>query len=307
MTGYILRRLMVSVPVLFGMSAIVFASLHLVPGDPLVAIIGSAPVDLQTQQELRRLHGLDQPLPIQYAMWLSGVLSGDLGSSIQYRQPVAEVIGGQLGATVQLTIAALFMSTVLGVALGTLAAMKVGSTIDGAISTLSSVGLAIPTFWLGLMLLLVFSLALGWFPSSGSSGPERLVLPAATLAIGGAAIITRFVRESLSSELGRPYMDTGRAKGLSERRLVVTHGLPNALIPVVTVVGLQFGSLLAGAVVVELIFARQGIGKVLLDAILSRDFPVVQGVVLLTTIAYVVINILVDVLYTYLDPRLRVA
>ena len=279
--------------------------LHLLPGDPAQIILGEAVTSAQDLARLRRELGFDAPLHVQYARFLGRALSGDLGRSLQSRRPVLDEILAQLPSTVQLTLAGLALAVVVGVVLGVAAATHRGSWADTLCMLLALGGLALPAFWLGLMLIFFFALQLGWLPATGQGGLARLVLPALTLGYGAAGVIARLVRSSMLEVLRIEYVTTARSKGLAERRVVYRHALRNALIPVITIVGLQFGALLGGTVVIETVFARQGIGRLLVGAILYKDFPLVQGIVLFTASAYVLVNLLVDLGYALTDPRIR--
>ncbi len=307
MGTYILKRLLAAIPILIGISALVFFSLKLVPGDPLSAITGDAVIGKEEADRLREQYGLNDPLHVQYLRFVGRAIQGDLGRSLQFKRPVIDEIGAQLPATLQLTAAAMVVALTVGLGLGILAAVRPHSWIDALTMGVAMAGVSFPSFWVGLMLLLIFSLALGWLPATGTEGIERLIMPAATLGLGAAAIIARLTRSSLLEVLQQQYIVTARAKGLSFVKVVFRHALRNALIPVVTIVGLQFGNLLAGAVVIETVFSRQGIGRLLVTAILGRDFPLVQGVILFVASVYVVVNLLVDLSYALIDPRIRYA
>ena len=307
MGTYILKRLLAAIPILIGISALVFFSLKLVPGDPLSAITGDAVIGKEEADRLREQYGLNDPLHVQYLRFVGRAIQGDLGRSLQFKRPVIDEIGAQLPATLQLTAAAMVVALTVGLGLGILAAIRPHSLLDALTMGVAMAGVSFPSFWVGLMLLLIFSLALGWLPATGTEGIERLIMPAATLGLGAAAIIARLTRSSLLEVLQQQYIVTARAKGLSFVKVVFRHALRNALIPVVTIVGLQFGNLLAGAVVIETVFSRQGIGRLLVTAILGRDFPLVQGVILFVALVYVVVNLLVDLSYALIDPRIRYA
>jgi len=302
---YIIKRLLALIPILIGISVLVFLSIYLVPGDPLSAVLGEAVVSKERAEELRQQYGFNDPLYVQYFRFASRAVRGDLGQSLQTKRPVLTEIQAQLPATIQLTFAAMILAVSIGVPLGILAATRHNSWIDSLAMLVSLGGISIPTFWSGLMLLLVFSLMLGWLPATGTQGFERLIMPALTLGYGAAAIIARLTRSSMLEVLGQGYITTARAKGLAAHTITVRHALKNAIIPVITIVGLQFGNLLAGAVVVETVFSRQGIGRLLIGAILGRDFPVVQGTVLFVALVYVLINLAVDLSYAWVDPRIR--
>jgi len=309
---FIGRRLVAAVPVLLLSSLVVFSTIHLVPGDPVDAMLGAAGYQGASNRpelvrQVRREMGLDQPLVVQYARWVTGALHGDLGTSYIRRRPVVALIAERLPSTLELTAAGTALAVVFGVSLGVVAALKRHTFVDGQVMTVALLGVSLPNFWLAILLILVFSVLLRWFPATGSGTLRQLVLPATALGVEGAAVIARLTRTALVEVLGRPYITTARAKGLQPRVVHLRHALRNALIPVVTVIGLQIGHLLAGSVVVETIFARQGIGQLAVDAIRAKDYPLVQGIVLFTAVVYVVINLIVDVLYGYLDPQIRLA
>lgn len=305
MATYILKRLAATIPVLIGISMLVFFSLYLIPGDPLTAVLGDAVVSKEQADQLRAQYGFNDPLVVQYLRFAGRALQGDLGRSLQYKRPVLDEIGTQMPATIQLTLAAMAIAVLVGMGLGILAALRPHTALDSFSMLIALAGVSFPSFWVGLMMLLIFSLALGLLPATGTEGVERLVMPATTLGFGAAAIIARLTRSSMLEVLNQGYITTARAKGLSGAGVIFGHALRNAVIPVVTVVGLQFGNLLAGAVVVETVFSRQGIGRLLVTAILGRDFPLVQGLVMFVATAYVLINLLVDLSYALIDPRIR--
>lgn len=305
MIGYIAKRLALLVPVMLGVSTLVFASLYLTPGDPVTAIVGDAPISAETRAQLRAQFGFDRPLYEQYGAFLRRTIQGDLGYSFRSQRPITELITQNLPNTLQLMAAATLIAIVVGTIVGTIAAARHGSASDAALMIVATLGLSVPTFWLGMVLLLVFSVNLGWFPAIGADGWRSLVLPAVTIGVGAACVIARFLRGSLLEVLGQDYVTTARSKGVRERNVVVVHALRNAMIPVLTILGLQIGNLLAGAVVVETIFTRHGIGELLLSGIVNRDFPLVQGAVLFAAASYVLVNLLVDVCYSIVDPRIR--
>jgi peptide/nickel transport system permease protein len=313
MGTYLLQRLLRLVAVLFGVSLLTFSVLHLIPGDPVRVMlgdsIGGAASGDQSQSaydNLRHQLGLDRPLPVQYARYVGHALTGDLGRSFQTRRTILSSIQAALPSTLALAFSGMAIAILLGTTLGVIAALKHHTWWDTSIMVLSLLGLAMPSFWLGLVLLLIFSFRLGWFPVSGT-GIAPLVLPALTLGLGTAGTIARLSRASLLEVMRNEYVLTARAKGLRESIVIVRHALVNALIPVVTVVGLQFGQLLAGAFIIEVVFARRGIGRLLVDGVLSRDYPMVQGVALVAGVGYVLVNFLVDLSYAWLDPRIRYA
>jgi peptide/nickel transport system permease protein len=305
MTEYLVRRLVLAVPVVLGVSVAVFLMMHLIPGDPALAMLRGQPtVTPEDIDRVRHQLGLDDPLPVQYFKYLGRVLQGDFGESVHSHRPVLEMIGEQAWPTVQLALAAMILAVTIGVILGTISALRQNTWVDTLSMIVALFGVSMPNFWLGLLLIYIFSLRLGWFPITGE-GWERIVLPAIALGLDFSAITARLVRASLLEVLRQDYILTARAKGLRERVVVTRHALRNAMIAVVTIIGLQFGFLLSGAVVVETVFARQGIGRLAITAILSKDFPLVQGIVLVAAVAYVAINLLVDLSYSYLDPRIH--
>jgi ABC-type dipeptide/oligopeptide/nickel transport system permease component len=305
MLKYIARRLILSVPMLLGLTIIVFAMMHLLPGDPAEVILAQSGARPDAVARLRSQLGLDQPLPVQYGRFLGGLLQGNLGSLFTNR-PVSEIVAQNLPATMELAGAAMLLAIFLGMSLGIAAAVNQGSWIDHLTMTLAVLSLAMPGFWLALLLIYLFSLYLGWLPSGGQGTWQHLVLPAAVLGANSAATVARLVRSGLLEVMQLDYIVTARAKGLSERLVLLRHAVKNALVPVITVIGLQFGFLLGGTVVMETVFARQGLGRVAVEAILYKDLPVVQGIVLLVAAIYLVVNLLVDISYAFLDPRIRV-
>jgi peptide/nickel transport system permease protein len=304
-TALIGRRLVSSLPVLVLVSIIVFVIMYVLPGDPVDLMLvetGSSP---EARERLRTQLGLDRPLYAQYTDFVGRALRGDFGRSIQNRRPVLDMILSQLGATLELTAAGIIIACVVGIGLGTIAALRQNSWADAAVMGFALLGVSMPIFWSGLMLIYFFALYLGWFPATGQGGLIRLVLPATALGLSSAGLIARLVRSSVLEVLRQDYVRTARAKGQSEPFVVAKHVLKNAFIPVITMIGLQVGHLIGGAVVTETVFARQGIGTITVRAILFKDFPVVQGAVFLTAIGYMVANFLVDLSYSALDPRIR--
>jgi peptide/nickel transport system permease protein len=301
---YLLKRLMSSLVTLAGVVSLVFLMIHLIPGDPVERMLGDSarPAD---RAVLRQALGLDAPLWQQFTDYAAGLGTLDLGRSLVTDRPVAEMLAERLPATIELAAAALGLAVVLAVPLGVIAARHRGTWRDTSAMGFSLLGVSIPNFWLGPMLILVFSLWLGWTPVSGRDGVASLMLPALTLATSLAAVLSRMVRSSLLEALGEDYVRTARAKGLAERRVVWRHGLRNALLPVVTMLGLQLGALLGGAVITETVFSWPGIGSLLVDAIQSRDYPLVQGCVLVISLAYVAVNLVTDILYAMIDPRVQ--
>ncbi len=301
---YTLRRLLMLIPILVGVGIVTFLAIHLAPGDPVAQILADN-ANREAADNMRQQLGLNDPLPVQYVHWFGGVLRGDFGRSLLTNVPVREEILARFPSTVQLAIAGLVVSIGLGVPLGLLAAISRRRWVDSTIMFFALGGLSIPNFYLGLLLLLVFGVRLAWFPVVGGTGLRALVLPAFTLGIVNASIIARLTRASMLEVLRQGYIQTARAKGLNARTVVVRHALRNALIPVVTVIGIQFGHLLSGAVIIEAVFARAGIGSLAIRAIQARDFPLVQGIVLFLATLFVCASLIVDLLYGFLDPRIR--
>jgi ABC-type dipeptide/oligopeptide/nickel transport system permease component len=306
MTRYIIRRLTLSLFVLFGVSVVVFGLIHLAPGDPArLMLYDTAPEE--EVQAMRKTLGLDQPLHLQYWLFLSNALRGDLGQSLYYKQPTLRIILEHLPATAELTFAALLVSLVVAVPIGVLSAVRRDTVWDYGGMLLATVGQATPVFWLGLMFILLFSVQWTVLPSSGRGGIENLLMPAVTLGAPLMALVTRLVRSGMLDILGEDYIRTARAKGLPRAKVVYRHALRNMLIPLVTVIGLQLGALLGGAVITETIFAWPGVGRLVVTAITARDYPLVQAATLLVSVYFVAINLLLDVLYVYIDPRIRFA
>lgn len=255
--------------------------------------------------ELRHQLGLDQPVSIQYVRFLGGLVRGDLGRSLFTGKPVIEMIMEQLPATVELAIAAMIVGITLGIILGIVSALREGTWLDNLLMVLAVVGVSMPSFWMGLLMIFLFSLTLGWLPATGQGGLKRLIMPAMVLGFGVAATVARLTRSSMVEVMRKEYITTARAKGLNERLVVIRHALKNALIPIITMVGLEFGWLLGGAVVTETVFSRQGIGRLAIQAVLWKDFPLVQGTVLVAAVFYMTANLIVDVLYVFIDPRIH--
>ncbi len=304
MFTYFVRRILALIPTLLGVSIAVFLLLRLVPGDParMAAGLDATEADLEF---IRRDLGLDKSLPEQYLTWLNRALHGDMGRSTRTRNPVTYEIGLRLPATWQLTAVSITVAVVIGLVTGITAATRRNSLLDYGSMVAALLGICTPSFWLGLMLMLIFAVQLHWFPTSGRGDWRHLVLPGFTLGAGAAAIIARVTRSSLLEVLNQDYIRTAVAKGLHERAVIYRHALKNALIPVVTVVGLEFGYLLAGAVITETVFAYPGVGRLLVDSISYRDFPMVQGILLILASQFVLINLVVDLLYGWLDPRIH--
>ena len=306
MLTYVGRRILAVVPVLFGVTLAVFSMLFLVPGDPVKIMLAEFVTTPDQIAQMRAQLHLDEPVLKQYGRFVTNALRGDLGVSIRSRRPVAAEITENIGSTGQLALASMLVAIGLGVPLGLLAALGRNSWLDVAAMVVALLGVAMPSFWLGFLLIFVFSLHLGWLPATGGGDLLHLVMPAVALGMIAAAIIARHTRSSMLEVLGQDYVRTARAKGLGSGSVIVRHALRNALIPVVTVFGLQFGNLLAGAVIVETVFSRPGLGRLIVGGILAKDFPLVQGTVLFVAAAYVLINVVVDVAYAYVDPRIRI-
>jgi ABC-type dipeptide/oligopeptide/nickel transport system permease component len=304
MGAYIRRRLLQSIIVVWGVSVLVFFLLRLAPGDPVSLLLAES-ASPEQMEAVREKWGLNEPIPVQYMVFLSRALRGDLGDSLFFQQPAMEVLMERMPATLQLSAAALLFSLSVAIPVGMLSALRRDTIWDYLGTGLAMLGQAIPPYWLGIMLILVFSVGLGWFPTSGRGTIWHLVLPAITLGSVLMALVTRLVRSGMLDVLGEDYIRTARAKGLQERRVIVRHALRNILIPLVTVVGLQLGALFGGAVITESIFAWPGVGRLALQAINARDYPLVQASVLFISVVYVFLNLAVDILYVYLDPRIR--
>ncbi len=293
-------------PVLFGVTLAVFSMLFLVPGDPVKMMLAEFVTSPDQIAQMRAQLHLDEPLPQQYGRFVANALRGDLGTSIRSRRPVATEIAENVASTAQLALASMAIAVAIGVPLGLLAALFRNTWLDVGSMVVALLGVSMPSFWLGLLLIFVFSLHLAWFPATGGGDLLHLVLPSLTLGTIASAIIARLTRSSMLEVLGQDYVRTARAKGLAWWGVVVRHALKNALIPIITIFGLQFGNLLAGAVIVETVFSRPGLGRLIVGGILAKDFPLVQGTVLFVAASYVMINVLVDVAYAFVDPRIRV-
>jgi peptide/nickel transport system permease protein len=304
-TRYISARLLVTVPVVFGVTLAVFSMLFLIPGDPVKMMLSEFVTNPEQIARMRAQLHLNEPFAVQYGRFVWNAAHGNLGDSIRDRRPVTTEIIEVAPSTMQLAIAALLLSSAVGMTLGIVAAVRQNSWMDLGSMLVALVGVSMPSFWLGLLLIFAFSLHLGWLPATGGGGLDHLPLPALALGLGAAAIIARLTRSSMLEVLRMEYMTTARAKGLASPGVVLRHGLKNALIPIITIFGLQFGQLLAGTVFIETVFGRPGIGRLLVGAILNKDFPLVQGVVLFVALGYVLINLAVDVIYAAVDPRIR--
>jgi len=293
-----------TIPVLVGVATLVFALIHMIPGDPAQSMLGesAAPADVDA---LRQKLGLDRPLAVQYGSFLAGLVKGDLGTSLRTGAPVTSQIAERMPATFELAIAAMIVAIVVSIPLGVIAAVWRGTAVDHSAMALALAGISIPNFWLGPLLALIFGVELGWLPVSGRGGLDHLVLPALSLGGALAAILARMTRATLLEELRELYVRAARARGVSRVRAVLAHALRNSLIPIVTIAGLQFGAVLTGAVITETIFSWPGIGRLLIQSIGFRDYPMVQGCILLIAVTYVGVNLLTDLLYGVLDPRIR--
>ncbi|KAB1908390.1 ABC transporter permease [Micromonospora sp. AMSO1212t] len=313
MARFVLRRVLQSAVVLVGVTLVVFLLLQLVPGDPVRVALGTR-FDPQTYEALRERAGLDQPLPVQYASYLGHALTGDLGVSFRTGQPVSQIVLERLPATLSLAVTAVVFALLVAFPLGIVAAVRSGSAVDHAARVFSQFGVSVPDFWMGIMGILLFAGVLGWLPPSGyvalTDDPGRwathVALPAVTVGLVTASILTRFIRSSVLEVLSADYVRTAEAKGLRSRVVILRHVLRNALIPVVTVVAVQLASLLGGVIVIEVLFAWPGIGRLTFDAVQARDYPVLQGAVLLVAALFLLVNLLVDILYARLDPRITV-
>lgn len=301
---YALRRLLTLIPILIGVGLVTFLAIHLAPGDPVDQILADN-ANREAAENMRQQLGLNDPVPVQYIRWFGGVLHGDFGRSLLTNVPVRTEIMSRFPSTVQLALAGFVVSVALGVPLGLLAAVSRHRWVDSTIMFLALGGLSIPSFYLGLLLLLLFGVRFAIFPVLGGGGLRALVLPAFTLGIVNASIIARLTRASMLEVMRQAYVQTARAKGLDTRTVTVRHALRNALIPVTTVIGIQFGHLLAGTVIIESVFARAGIGSLAIRAIQARDFPMVQGIVIFLATLFVLSSLAVDLLYGLLDPRIR--
>jgi peptide/nickel transport system permease protein len=301
---FLARRVILTIPVLLGVATLVFSLIHLIPGDPAQAMLGEAasPADIA---ELRQRLGLDRPLLEQYGAFLKGAVKGDLGTSLRTSQPVTTMIAERMPATFELALAAMAFAILVAMPLGIAAAVSRGTSVDHLAMTLALMGISIPNFWLGPLLAIVFAVELGWLPVSGRGTWAHLLLPAISLGAALAAILARMTRATLLEELREPYVQAARARGSSRLRAVVRHAFRNSLIPVVTLIGLQFGAVLTGAVITETIFAWPGIGRLLIQSIGFRDYPIVQGCILLIAVTYVGVNLVTDLVYGVLDPRIR--
>lgn len=312
MLALLARRVVQLVPTLFFVSVIIFGLQHLLPGDPAMMMAGEDR-DPQVVEALRRQYHFDQPVPVQYLYWIRGVLTGDLGQSIRLKLPVLDLVAEKLPVTLQLAVMAMIIALTIGVGAGIVSAVKKNSPVDYVVSVVSLLGISTPNFWLGIMMIFVFAVTLGWLPASGYVSPfenpwqslATTIMPAFVLGNAIAGVIMRHTRGAMLQALSSDYVRTARAKGLSETRVVLKHAMRNALTPIITLGALEFGTLLSGAVLTEQIFTIPGFGKLIVDAVLNRDYAVVQGVVLVTATTYILLNLLADLGYILVNPRLR--
>lgn len=304
MLRFVARRVALTIPVLLGVATLVFSLIHLIPGDPAHAMLGEAAAEADVAALRARL-GLDRPLLEQYTDFLGGLVRGDLGTSMRTGEPVATLIAERVPATFELASAAMLVAVVVALPLGIAAAVWRGTAIDHGAMAAAMAGMSIPNFWLGPLLAIIFAVELGWLPVSGRGSLAHLVLPAVSLGLALAAMLARMTRASLLEELREPYVRAARARGVSRPRAVIVHAFRNSLVPVVTILGLQSGAVLTGAVITETIFAWPGIGRLLVQSIGFRDYPLVQGCILLIAVTYVAVNLLTDLAYGLLDPRIR--
>ena len=308
MLRYAAKRLVMAIPVFIGVVLLTFLMLHFVPGDPVKAMfIQNGGATQEQIDQVRHQLGLDEPLPVQFWDYFTNVLHGNLGTSIRTNEGVGSMLLHNFPPTIELTLAGMGLAIVIGFVFGIFAAINRGTWIDSGLLVFSLGGVSIPSFWLGLLLIYVFSVHFHWIPVVGGPGWKQLIMPAVALGLQSSAIIARLVRSSLLEVLQEQYIVTARAKGVSGRHVMFRHALRNALLPVITIVGLQFGGLLSGTVIIETVFARQGIGRILVDALQARDFPTAQGAVLFIAVIYVLVNLLVDLLYGVIDPRISAA
>jgi peptide/nickel transport system permease protein len=312
MARYIIRRLLTMIPLLLGLSLFVFVLIRLAPGDPTVFYLpAEQAADPAVKARVMARLGLDQPLHIQYVRWLSNAVQGDFGFAYGYGEPVLKLIGEHVPATAELQFAALFLALILAIPIGVVSAIRQYSLLDNTVTVFAFFGLSMPNFWFALMLMLLFAVQLGWLPAIGAGQGKPLVerwkyfvMPTIVLGLGYMAIYVRFMRSSMLEVIHKEYVTTARAKGLSERRVLFTHALKNAILPVITVVGMSIPRLLGGAIIVESVFAWPGIGRLGYDAVLRRDYPTIMGLTILTAAFVMVTNLLVDVLYSLVDPRI---
>lgn len=304
MYKYIIKRLLYLIPVILGVTFIVFTIMHFTPGDPARIMLGeSAPQEYV--DNLREEMGLNDPFPVQYFNFVKNAVKGDFGISYKTKNPVFDEVFARFPATLKLTVAGMIIAVGMGIPIGIISATKQYSLTDSITMIVALLGVSMPNFWLGLMLILFFSVSLGWLPSGGNAGFNSLILPAFTLGTGVAAIITRMTRSSMLEVIRQDYIRTARAKGVKESKVINKHALKNALIPVVTIIGLQFGSLLGGAVLTETVFTWPGIGRFMVDAIKQKDTPAVLASVVFMSVVFSIVNLFIDILYAYIDPRIK--
>jgi peptide/nickel transport system permease protein len=303
LTAYVLRRLLLTIPVLLAIVTLVFAIRPLVPGDPVQIMFFGQSANPEVVANIRKQLGLDKSIPEQYLLYVGNVLHGDLGTSITTRRPVMEEIASRYPATLELAVGAFLVSVIVGLASGIIAALHKDSPIDTLAMVVATAGISMPAFWFGLLAIYFFSVRLGWFAVIPDGSLKSLILPAVTLGLIASSIVARLVRSAMLEVLSQEYVQTARAKGLTERRVVIQHALRNAAIPVVTIAGLQFGGLLTGAFIIEVVFAWHGIGELAVQAFAKRDFPMIQGVTIVVATTYVLVNLVVDVICALLDPR----
>lgn len=304
MRTYLLRRLFLMVPVVLGVTVVVFCIIHLAPGDPVLLLVGErAPPEVY--ERVRHAWGLDRPLPVQYLAFLGNILRGDLGMSIQMRRPVLDLLVRAVPVTIELGLSAIALSVLVGVVVGVISAVRSGRAADQVAMVGALLGVSIPEFWMGQLFMLLFAVRLQWLPASGYGGPSYLILPMLALGLAGSALIARTTRSAMLDVIRQDFVRTARAKGLAERVVIYKHALRNALLPVVTLLGLELGYMLAGSVVLEEVFSRPGMGRLMVKAILARDYPVVQGCLLVLAISVAVANLVADLCYVMLDPRIR--
>ncbi|AVK95821.1 ABC transporter permease [Lysinibacillus sphaericus] len=303
MTLFILKRIAQIIPVTLGVTLVVFLIMQMIPGDPALILAGEGASN-ETVEELRENLGLNKPLYVQYGEYISNLLHGDMGHSLKNKQPVLEEITTRLPITIELALYSIFITIVLGLIAGIISAIRPYSILDAGLMVIALLGISLPSFWLGILLMYVFSVQLQWLPVAGWESAQHIILPAITLGAGGAAIVARMTRSSMLEVVNQDYIRTAKAKGLKGYVIILKHALRNALIPVITVVGLQFGTLLGGTVLVESVFAVNGLGRMIVDAIRTRDIPVVQGGVLVASLIFVIINLFVDILYRIFNKRI---
>jgi len=301
--NYALRRIILLIPMLLGISIGVFLVLHLIPGDPARSAAGPDASEEDVEM-IRKSYGLDKPLPVQYGLYLKKLIQGDLGRSFRTRRPVTQEIGQRLPATIELSVCAMLFAVLLGIPIGILSSLKPKTFLDNIVTYFAVFGISMPIFFLGLVLMILFSSVLTWLPPTGRGGIEHLILPGITLGLPYVATVARLTRSNMLDVLSEDYIRTARSKGLCERVVIYKHGLVNALIPVVTLLGVYFGRMLGGAVITETVFAWPGLGRYMIEAIVLRDIYVVQGTILVFAVSVVLVNLIVDLLYGFLDPRI---